>query len=103
MNEFLWHGRGIVMNEEEKYRRAKERVEEIKSFYVHVMVYIMVNIVLFIIDVVTSPGAWWFYWPLFGWGVAVFIHGFTIFGTKGLFGKSWEEKKIKEIMGKYDS
>jgi len=91
------------MTEEEKYRRARERVEEIRSFYIHVMVYVIVNIVLFIINAVNSPGAWWFYWPLFGWGVAVFIHGVSVFGAKGLFGRNWEEKKIKEIMDKYDS
>jgi len=33
---------------------------------------------------------------LFGWGLGLTIHGFTVFG----YGSSWEEKKIREIMEK---
>jgi len=83
------------MTEEEKYRRARERVEEIRSFYIHVMVYVIVNIVLFIINAVNSPGAWWFYWPLFGWGVAVFIHGVSVWRK----GTLWQELGREEDKG----
>ncbi len=41
---------------DEKYEKAKKRVEEIKGFYSHLFVYIAVNIVLVIINLVTSPG-----------------------------------------------
>ncbi len=51
---------------DEKYEKAKKRVEEIKGFYTHLIVYVCVNIVLVIINLVTSPGALWFYWPLMG-------------------------------------
>ncbi|MCK4321095.1 2TM domain-containing protein, partial [candidate division WOR-3 bacterium] len=37
------------MEENERYRRARERVEEIKSFYSHLFIYIIVNLALFII------------------------------------------------------
>jgi len=41
----------------EKYEKAKKRVEEIKGFYSHLIVYICVNIVLVIINLIVSPGA----------------------------------------------
>jgi hypothetical protein len=44
----------------------------------------------------TSPGFYWFVFPMLGWGLGVAIHGFTIFGI----GKSWEERKIQELMNK---
>ena len=87
------------MEENERYRRAKERVEEIKSFYSHLFIYIIVNLALFIINMLTSPNSLWFYWPLFGWGIGLLIHAFSVFGTK-MFLKDWEEKKIKELMEK---
>ncbi|MCK4526395.1 2TM domain-containing protein [candidate division WOR-3 bacterium] len=86
------------MDKNERYRRAKERVEEIKSFYSHLFVYIIVNLALFLINILTAPDSLWFYWPLFGWGIGLLIHGFTVFGTKR-FLRDWEERKIEELMG----
>ena len=48
----------------------------------------------------STPDALWFYWPLFGWGIGILIHGLTVFVFEGRFGREWEEKKIKEIMEK---
>ena len=44
----------------------------------------------------TYLGYWWVYWPIIGWGIFVVIHGFNV----SRIGKSWEDKKIKEIMEK---
>jgi len=88
------------MKEDERYEKAKKRVEEIKSFYTHLFVYIVVNLGLFLLDVLTSPGKLWFYWVLIGWGIGLAIHGLNVFGTQKILGEDWEERKIKEIMGK---
>jgi hypothetical protein len=88
------------MDDSERYRKAKERVEEIRSFYVHVVTYVAVNIVLFLINFMVSRGAWWFYWPLLGWGIGLFFHWFNVFGSRSFLGDRWEEKKISEIMEK---
>jgi len=88
------------MKEDERYEKAKKRVEEIKSFYTHLFVYIVVNLGLFLLDVLTSPGKLWFYWVLIGWGIGLAIHGLNVFGAQKLLGEDWEEKKIKEIMEK---
>jgi len=64
---------------DEKYEKAKKRVEEIKGFYTHAIVYVCVNIVLFLINFFLSPGGWWFYWPLLGWGIGLFFHAMGVF------------------------
>lgn len=84
--------------EKERYEAAKERVEEIKGFYVHLFIYIVINIGLILIDVLTSPYHLWFYWPLLGWGIGIAAHATSVFGIKGILGKDWEERKIKEIL-----
>jgi len=33
---------------------------------------------------------------MLGWGMGLIFHGFTVFG----YGKSWEERKIQEILEK---
>ena len=85
---------------DEKYEKAKKRVEEIKGFYSHLIVYVVVNIGLFLLNLFTSPGAWWFYWPLLGWGIGLFFHTMGVFVFSKFPGKQWEERKIKEVMNK---
>jgi len=86
------------MDEQEKYQEAKKRVEEIKGFYLHLIAFIVVNTVLLVINLITSPEYLWFVWPIIGWGVGLLVHAITVFGN--MWGKSWEERKIKEIMEK---
>ena len=87
------------MSEEElKYQRAQKRVEAIKGFYIHLGVYLLVNLLLFLINILTSPDDLWFYWVLLGWGIGIVAHAFSVFGAGRLFGADWEEKKIREIM-----
>ena len=86
------------MDEQTRYQEAKKRVEELKGFYSHLITYILVNTGLVVINLLTSPEYLWFIWPLMGWGVGLLIHAFSVFSN--LWGKSWEERKIKEIMEK---
>lgn len=88
------------MEEDERYKVAKERVEEIKGFYIHLGVYLIVNLGLFAINMITNPDALWFYWPMLGWGIGVVIHLFALVMEGGLFGPSWEDKKIHQLMQK---
>jgi hypothetical protein len=50
-----------------------------RGFATHLGVYAMVNFLLFAIDVSTSPGKMWFYWPLLGWGAGILAHGFLVY------------------------
>lgn len=86
--------------EEERYYEAKKRVEEIKGFYGNLISYIVVNIGLMVINLLTSPKHLWFFWPMLGWGIGVFFHGMKVFNFMPFFGKDWEEQKIKEFMDK---
>ena len=85
------------MDEEESYKRAKKRVGELRGFYEHLIAYVVVNIMLVIINLVTSPDTLWFYWVTVFWGIGVICHAISVYGK---LGKNWEEKKIKEIMEK---
>jgi hypothetical protein len=86
---------------EEKYEEAKIRVKEVKDFYRNLLTYAGVNILLIIINLVTSPENLWFYWVTIFWGIGIVLHASKVFVFKDKFlGKTWEEKKIKEIMEK---
>ena len=86
------------MDRELKYQKAKKRVEALRGFYVHLCVYVVVNLGLFLRNISTSPENLWFYWPLLGWGIAIGLHALSVFGPGRRFGAEWEENKIAEIM-----
>ena len=85
-------------NEEERYQKAKKRVDEIKGFYGNLTAYIVVNIFFVVINLMTSPDHLWFYWPMLGWGIGVIFHGLRVFNYLPFLGKDWEERKMKEYM-----
>ena len=86
---------------EEQYKRAKERLKVLKGFYSNLITYVIINVVLIIINLVTNPDQLWFYWVTIFWGIGIIFHAFNVFARGRKFlGEAWEEKKIKEIIEK---
>ncbi len=85
---------------DENYERAKRRVQQLKGFYIHLTVFIIINIFLFIVNFLTTPGLWWFLFVTLFWGIGLLFHGLSVFSRRGMFSKEWENGKIKEYMEK---
>jgi hypothetical protein len=79
------------------YEAAEKRAEELQGFYIHLLVYAVVNLGLFAINFLTKGdgGGWWFYWPLAGWGIGLGVHALAVFA--GVFGEHWKERKAAEL------
>lgn len=97
--------------EEQRYIVAKKKVEKIKGFYIHLSVYIIVNIFISAIIIYgltnDSDHEYGFQGAIshFGtystwlfWGIGLFFHWLGVFGTNLFFGKDWEKKKIEKYM-----
>jgi len=87
-------------DDRDAYQRARARAQELKAFYGVIALYVVVNIVLFVIDMLTTGGTW-FYWPLLGWGIGMAAWGVEIYGVWGRFGRDWEERKTREFMERH--
>ena len=86
------------MENQEAYQRAKRRAEAKIGFYIHLAVYVGVNILLFLINLSTSPQYFWFKWPLLGWGIGLFFHGMSVFVFSGKRLQGIKEKMIEKEM-----
>jgi len=98
------------------YERARKRVDDIKGFYRHLTVYLVVNTVLLLVKddlsfYLVSNSAFedsnflsWINWNVYGtpilWGIGLVFHGISVFGKNPFLGKAWEEKQIRKIMEK---
>ncbi len=87
--------------EEKRYIKAKERVKAIKEFYGNLTAYCIVIPFLWWINLRTTDFLWAFF-PTLGWGFGVLAHGMEAFGYNPLWGKRWQERKIRELMEKDD-
>tara|TARA_R110000868_G_scaffold8205_3_gene42647 strand:- start:239049 stop:239318 length:270 start_codon:yes stop_codon:yes gene_type:complete len=88
------------MSDDAKLKEAKEHVGKLKHFYQHLISYAVVNVVLIIINLVTSPTQLWFYWVTIFWGIGIAVQAFKTFGPGAKLNKNWEDKKVKEYMDK---
>ena len=87
-----------IYNENLAYQRAKDKVEQLKGFYGNLISYCVVIPFLIFINLRTSNFQW-FWFPMLGWGMGLTFHALETFG----YGKSWEERKINELMNKDDN
>lgn len=85
-------------NTEDKYLRARKRVEDLKGFYYNLLSYVLVIPFLIFINYHTSWDFHWFWFPLVGWGMGLAFHAYQIFINNGFLGKNWEQRKIEEFM-----
>lgn len=83
---------------ESQYREARKRVKKKKDFYEHLTTYIVMCVFFLLLNLVTAPGRWWFYWPMLGWGFGVVFHYLDTFGVPGLgtLSQDWEERALEE-------
>ena len=86
--------------ENSKYVRAVKRVEKLKEFYQNIASYCIVIPFLIFINLRFSPNFYWFWFPMFGWGIGLTFHFLEVNNYNVFLGKNWEEKKIEELMKK---
>ncbi|MEM7292794.1 MAG: 2TM domain-containing protein [Pseudomonadota bacterium] len=74
-------------------------VKKVRGFYGHLTQYVAVIALLFVINLLTSPGYIWAIFPALGWGVGVLFHAAAVFDWLPSFpGKNWERRQIERYL-----
>lgn len=107
----------MELSENMRFKRAKKRVEALKGFYIHLIVYISVNVFLLIVRgnvigfvINVSPDKNFLEWvdwnilvvPVF-WGIGLLFHAAKVFKYKLNFIKNWEERQLLKFMKEEES
>lgn len=95
----------MTPEEQIKYENAIKRIKKIKGFYIHLLVYIVINIMIIVVNIQNlETGESYFqfknFFTAFFWGIGIVSHALSVFGPDLFLGNDWEEKKIKELMDK---
>jgi hypothetical protein len=83
--------------EDELLARAKKRVDRKMGFYTHALVFVLVNLGLYLATNQTL-GARWTPLPRWGWGLGLVIHGVVTF--LGLQGEGLRERMLASEMAR---
>jgi hypothetical protein len=82
------------------YSRAKEKVQELKSFYFSLIFYVIVNLgLVYIWSEYSSHSVQWFWFPIIGWGIGLVFKAINAYELNVVFGKQWEQKQIQKYLG----
>lgn len=85
------------MTDDADLRRLAARRADMKlAFRSHLMAYVLVNGALFVINMLTSPGHLWFFWPMLGWGIGLAAHASTVYWN----GEGLRDRLIEEELEK---
>lgn len=95
----------IETNEDLKYLRAKDAIQCIRNFYMHLFVFLMVILAAVVAPVFNmsfcficfSDNHWMNMLGYIPWGIGVLIHGLVAFRVFVPLHR-WEERKLKEFM-----
>jgi hypothetical protein len=79
----------IVPDDEAALRQmAVKRLNEKRDFKTHLVVYVLVNLLLVVIYLVAAAvsGEWfpWVLFPIFGWGIGLGVHAWTVYGRRAI-------------------
>lgn len=81
------------LSDEEINKQARKRVEEKKGFYIHLMIYVLVNLLVILMwAFVTGGGYPWFVWMTGGWGIGLLSHFLGVFVFNRTSG--WERRQM---------
>ncbi len=95
-------------NKRDKRIRAKNRVDQLKGFYIHLTVYMLVNLFIIAVSLTARMNngegfaeAFFnfgtFATPIF-WGIGLAFHAAKVLAYNPFFSKEWEERQIQKYM-----
>ena len=70
-----------ILQDEQLREVAKARLIKRREFFAHLFAYVLVNTFLMAIWVITGVGFFWPVFPILGWGIGLFFHGWDTFSA----------------------
>jgi hypothetical protein len=90
-------------NDTMELRKAYERAEKIVSekigFLRHLAIFVVVNLVLLVINLLTSDFLW-FLIPLGAWGILLLSHFVSVYMFKGERFERWRSRQVEKEIAK---
>jgi hypothetical protein len=78
--------------------RALTQLRKKHEFHAHLAAYVLVNAMFVAIYFLTDPGFFWPVFPILGWGIGLFFHGWDVYSGPPSEGQIRREMERLERM-----
>jgi hypothetical protein len=89
------HSKGLAMHafsDADLQVAARRHVNRKLGFFMHLTVYLVINIGLMAVNLWRAPAFMWSFGPLFGWGIGLLFHGLAVYLRDP--GATWKQRMI---------
>lgn len=76
-------------------RQVLKDIRKLRGFYIHAAVYLAVNLLMLVINLITYHQVLWSFGSIFGWGIGLFFHGLAVYKPFRLWGADWERREFE--------
>lgn len=84
------------MEHQEPVDEAQARARAERAFYEKLFGSLGIIAMLFVIDLATG-GGWWFFWPALGLSIALIVQAARLFSPANRFNDAWEQRRAEDI------
>ncbi len=84
------------MTDSQNRGMTTDQARKPKSFYIHLLVFVLVNAGLLAMNSIRQPDRMWSYWVLLGWGAGVLLHAAKVFSCGTC--KNWWKRKNNTVV-----
>lgn len=77
---------------------ALDHVKNLKAFYTHILVFVVVMPCIAALNYVLSPGVWWYILVIIPWVLAIILQAVTTLSFFNFLGPKWEQRQFKKRM-----
>jgi len=87
-------------NSQAQEKIAFKRAQRLRGYYLHLLMYLVVNAGCIAINLFTTPDKLWFVGVLLFWGLGLIVHTLTIFVFDKYFTGEWELAQVEKHLGR---
>jgi 2TM domain len=80
---------------------ARRWVRRKRILYTILGIYGVLSLMWLAIDLADDSSGFWFYWPMFGTGIAVAVTAVVLLGFGGVFGMAWEQRQVDRYLERH--
>ncbi len=81
-------------------RIAFKQAQRLRGYYLHLLMYLVINAGCIAINLFTNPDQLWFFGALLFWGLGLLVHTLTIFVFDKYFTGEWELAQVEKHLGR---
>ncbi len=80
------------------FRRASDRVRARLGFFAHAAILFLLGVLLLAVNLITTDGSLWFFWPLVFWLPALAAHAGLVYGIGFARVERWRDREyLREL------